>query len=107
MRLGIVIYSSHAETVWNAFRLGLFSVKQSDSVTIFLLAQGVECESLHADQFPFRTLMQHRGERAKLRAFRMPQLQAGSAGPGSRRRNRQTPQDLYEIVRDSDKVVSF
>lgn len=43
MKLGIVIYSDNAENVWNAFRLGVFALKQGDSVKTFLLAKGVEC----------------------------------------------------------------
>jgi len=46
MNLGIIIYSSDAETVWNAFRLGVFSLKEGDEVKVFLLAKGVGCEKL-------------------------------------------------------------
>jgi hypothetical protein len=28
MKLGIIIYSNDPETVWNAFRLGVFSLKE-------------------------------------------------------------------------------
>ena len=51
MKLGIVIYSTDAETVWNAFRLGVFSLKEGDEVKVFLLAKGVECEKLVDDKF--------------------------------------------------------
>lgn len=39
MKLGIVIYSNDLETVWNAFRLGVFSRKQGDAVSVFLLGK--------------------------------------------------------------------
>ncbi|MDP2301370.1 MAG: hypothetical protein Q8N03_02960 [Ignavibacteria bacterium] len=42
MKLGIVIHSNDAETVWNAFRLGIFALHEGDSVKVFLLAKGVE-----------------------------------------------------------------
>ena len=58
MKLGIIVYSADAETLWNAFRLAAFSLKQGDSVSAFLLSKGVECESLHTDQFPVKTQMQ-------------------------------------------------
>jgi uncharacterized protein involved in oxidation of intracellular sulfur len=32
MKLGIVIYSNDPETVFNAFRLGVFSLGKGDSV---------------------------------------------------------------------------
>lgn len=45
MKLSIVIHSSDAEVVWNAFRLGNFALKEKDQVKVFLLAKGVEVES--------------------------------------------------------------
>ena len=51
MKLGIVIDSKDAETVWNAFRLGVFSLKKKDKVKAFLLAKGVECEKIVDDKF--------------------------------------------------------
>ena len=51
MKLGIIIYSNDSETVWNAFRLGIFSRKQGDTVSVFLLGKGVEVESLDRDKF--------------------------------------------------------
>ena len=50
MKLGIIIYSNDSETVWNAFRLGIFSRKQGDTVSVFLLGKGVEVESLDRDK---------------------------------------------------------
>ena len=35
MKLGIVIYSNHPETVWNACRLANFSLKKGDQTQIF------------------------------------------------------------------------
>jgi sulfur relay (sulfurtransferase) complex TusBCD TusD component (DsrE family) len=46
MNLGIVIYSTDPEAVWNAFRLGNYALKQGDTVKVFLLAKGVECRRL-------------------------------------------------------------
>ena len=44
MKLAIVIYSNDPETVWNAFRFGVFARKQGDAVSVFLLGKGVEAE---------------------------------------------------------------
>ena len=51
MKLGIVIYSDHPETVWNAFRLANFSLNKKDQVKVFLMAKGVESESIGNEQF--------------------------------------------------------
>jgi hypothetical protein len=41
MRLGIIIYSTDAETVWNAFRLGVYSLKEGDKVNCFFWQRGL------------------------------------------------------------------
>ncbi len=51
MKTGIVVYSDDSETVWNAFRFGNFCLKEGDDVTVFLMAKGVECESLDTEKF--------------------------------------------------------
>ena len=58
MKLGIVIYSNDPETVFNAFRLGVFSLTKGDSVKVFLLAKGVESETLDDSQFKVYEQMQ-------------------------------------------------
>ena len=42
MKLGVVLYSNDPETVYQAFRLGIYALGQGDSVNMFLLAKGVE-----------------------------------------------------------------
>ncbi|HRO08221.1 MAG TPA: hypothetical protein PK611_03330 [Saprospiraceae bacterium] len=44
--VGIVLYSNDTETVWNALRLANFSKSEQDTVTVFLLAKGVELENM-------------------------------------------------------------
>ena len=44
--IGIVIYSNDIETIWNALRLGNYSKKEGDTVSIFLLGKGVELDSI-------------------------------------------------------------
>jgi peroxiredoxin family protein len=51
MKIGIIILSNDAETVWNAFRYGNFALKEGDEIKGFLLAKGVEAESLDTDKF--------------------------------------------------------
>lgn len=44
--IGIVVYSSDVETVWNALRLANFSKNEGDEVSVFLLGKGVEVDKL-------------------------------------------------------------
>jgi len=57
MKLGIIVYSTDAETLWNAFRLGVFALAQGDSVKAFLLGRGVECEKHDTEPFNVRKQM--------------------------------------------------
>lgn len=106
MKLGIVLYSPDPETAWNALRLGNFALGQGDQVKVFLLAKGVECDSLDTEQFKVTEQMQglvdQGGEILACGTCLKLRHSAGSElCPLS------TMQDLYELIRDSDKVVSF
>lgn len=106
MKLGIVIYSNDTETVWNAFRLAVFAVNKGDTVKVFLLARGVECESLDTEKFRVTD---------EMKAF----VDAGGDilacgtclkirhSEGSELCPLSTMSDLYNIISESDKVVSF
>ena len=40
MKLGLLLYSTDAEVIHNAFRLANFSLNEGDEVNVFLLASG-------------------------------------------------------------------
>ena len=106
MKIGIVTYSDDSETVWNAFRLGNFALNEGDEVKLFLLARGVECESLDTDKFKvteqMQTLVDNGGEIfACGSCLKIRQAEGSEICPLS------TMKDLYDIVAGSDKVVTF
>jgi uncharacterized protein involved in oxidation of intracellular sulfur len=106
MKLGLVIYSDDAETVWNAFRLAVHARKQGDAVKVFLLAKGVTAEGIGNDQFPVSAVMQDfvaRGGEMLACGTCLKLRQQGSSDvcPAS------TMGDLYAMVNDSDKVLTF
>lgn len=106
MKLGIVLYSNDPETVWNAFRFGNFSIGKGDEVKIFLLAKGVECESLDTDSFKIAEQMRSFVDKdGKIFACGTCLKIRGSHG--SEVCPLSTLQDLYDIVRVSDKIVTF
>ena len=106
MKLGIIIYSTDSETVWNAFRLGVFALKDGDAVKVFLLSKGVECETLDTEKFKVTEQMQ---------AFVDAGGEILACGICLKIRNSKgselcplsTMKDLHEIIKGSDKVVSF
>jgi uncharacterized protein involved in oxidation of intracellular sulfur len=106
MKLGLVIYSTDAETVWNAFRLGVFALQQGDQVKAFLLAKGVECESLEQGTMSVREQMQAFVDKGGVilacgTCLKLRHSEGSELCPLS------TMKDLYELVRDSDRVVTI
>ena len=106
MKLGIVIYSNDSETVWNAFRLGVFALKDGDVVAAFLLAKGVECRSLDNEKFKVTEVMdQFIAAGGRIQACGTCLKLRDSTDTGVCEIS--TMQDLYRIARDSDKVLTF
>jgi sulfur relay (sulfurtransferase) complex TusBCD TusD component (DsrE family) len=106
MKLGIIIYANDPETVWNAFRLGVFSRKQGDTVSVFLLGKGVEAESLDSTKFDVIGQIRSFSETGGLilacgTCLKIRQSKGSDICPVS------TMQDLHALIRDSDKILSF
>jgi len=106
MKLGIIIYSTDAETVWNAFRFGAFALKQGDNVKVFLLAKGVDCEKLNTKDFNVTEQMQSFVDAGgKILAcgtcLKIRQSEGTDLCPIS------TMKDMYDLVKESDKVLTF
>jgi len=106
MKLGIVIHSSGPETAWNAVRLGNFALGEGDAVRIFLVGPGVDAEGNSTKKFPVGAALQEfldgGGEILACGSCLSVRSREGTElCPLS------TMKDLYEIMRDSDKVVSF
>ena len=106
IKIGIVISSTDAETVWNAFRFASFSLKKGDSVKVFLLAKGVDCQKLDSKDFKITEQMQAVVDAGgKIMAcgtcLKLRQSEGTELCPLS------TMQDMYDIVRESDKVLTF
>jgi len=106
MRLGLIITQTDPETVFNALRLALYSLGQGDEVRIFLSGKGVEIDQIEDERFDVKAQAQK-------------VLDAGgqffACGACLKLRNSEgsevcplsTLKVHYEIVRDSDKVVTI
>lgn len=106
MKLGLVIYSHDTETVWNAFRLGVFALKKGDNVHAFLLGKGVECETIDTEKFTVTDQMKlFVAAGGKILAcgtyLKIRQSEGSEMCPLS------TMGELYEIIQSSDKVLTF
>ena len=106
MKLGIIIYSNDPETVWNAFRLANYAIKEGDEVKAFLSGKGVESDSLDTAAFNVTEQMRSfvEGGGAILACGTCLKIRRSE---GSEMCPLSTLADLYEIVRDSDRIVTF
>ena len=105
MKLGLIITQTDPETVFNALRLALYSLQQGDQVRIFLSGRGVEIDQIQNSNFDVKSQAQKVldaggqflacGVCLKLR-----DSQGSEICPLS------TLKDHYEVIRDSDKVVT-
>ncbi|WP_457601153.1 DsrE family protein [Hydrogenivirga sp.] len=106
MRLGIVLYNNDPETVWNAFRFGVFSLAQGDEVRVFLLGKGVECLGMEDERFnvqeQIKLFRENGGEIVACGVcLEVRKSKEGATCPVG------SMNDLYELVSWADKVVSF
>ena len=106
MKFGVIIYSTDAELVYNALRLANFSLKEGDQVKVFLLASGVEYESLNTQKFNIIELAQNLLDKG---------CEILACGPCLNLRKQDSTdlcpisnmKVLYELINDCDKTVTF
>lgn len=106
MKLGVIISSNDAETCWNALRYANFALSQKDEVRIFLISKGVEYERVSTDKYntieQAEKFLQSGGKICACGICITSREQKGSnLCPIN------SMKDLYEIVKESEKVVSF
>ncbi|MCL4181630.1 MAG: DsrE family protein [Verrucomicrobia bacterium] len=105
MKLGIVITQADPETVFNALRLASYSLQQGDQVRIFLSGRGVEIDEIADAKFDVKKLAREvldaGGEFLACGAcLKLRESEGSEICPLS------TLKDLYEVIRDSDKVIT-
>lgn len=106
MKVGVIISSNDAETSWNAFRYANFAVGQKDEVRVFLTGKGVEYQKISNEKF-------NTVEQAE--KFLQEGGKILACGTCIKSRNQEstemcpisTMKDMYEIIKESDKVVTF
>jgi len=106
MKLGMVLYSNDPETVFNAFRFGAFALQHGDSVDAFLLGKGVECDALDEGEFEVAEQIQRFLELGGktygcTTCLKIRKKEGTEACPLA------TMADMYRLVAQSDKVLTF
>lgn len=106
MKIGVIISSNDAETCWNALRYANYSLGQKDGVKVFLIGKGVEYQSISSDKF--NTIEQ-------AEKFLSSGGKVLACGTCIKSRNQEgtglcpinTMKDMYDIIKESDRVVAF
>ncbi len=106
MKIGIIISSNDVETSWNALRYANFCLGQKDEVKVFLTGKGVEYQKISTDKFntieQAEKLLQNNGKiYACGTCIKAREQKETTMCPLS------TMKDMYDIVKESDRVVTF
>lgn len=106
MKLGIIITHTDPETVFNTLRLALYSLQQGDGVNIFLSGKGVDIDKIEDPNFNVneqaRKVLNAGGKfHACGTCLKLRESEGSEICPLS------TLKTHYEIVRDSDKVITI
>ena len=106
MKLAIILSGSQAEINWNAFRLANLARSKGDTVSVFLIGEGVEYGKHASDQFDItkqvQTFLESDGEIlacGTCMAIRKQKSAKECPAGGI--------EDLYRLIADSDKLMTF
>ncbi len=106
MKIGIIISSNDAETCWNALLYANFALGQRDEVKIFFMGKGVEYQKVSTDKF--NTVEQaDKFLKSGGKIYACGTCIKSREQEGSEMCPISTMKDMYEIVKGSDKVVTF
>lgn len=106
MKLAIILSTNHAETNWNAFRLANLALSKGDTVSVFLVGEGVEYNQHNSDQFDIinqvRKFLDSGGNIIACGTCMAIRKQGSTE---------ECPEggieDLYKLIAESDKVLTF
>lgn len=106
MKVGIVISSNDVETCWNALRYANFCLGQKDEARIFFMGKGVEYQKISTDKF---TTLEEADKFLKGggKIYACGTCMKSREQESSETCPLSTMKDMYDLVKDSDKVVTF
>ena len=107
MKLTVILSTNNAEKNWNALRLSNLALKNGDSVSIFLIGEGVEYLKFSDETFDIKKQVNTFLELGKgeIRACETCMVLRHQEG------NKTCPvsgmKELYTLIKESDKVITF
>jgi len=106
MKLAIILSQTDPETCWNALRLANYSLFEGDEVGVFLAGKGVELDKIEDPDFDVK-------EQAEKFLADGGKIEACGAclhfrnSKGSDMCPMSTLKEMYDLIAEADKVVSF
>lgn len=106
MKIGVIISSNDAESCWNALRYANFCLGQKDEVKVFFMGKGVEYQKVSTEKFntvdQAEKFLKAGGKvYACGTCIKSREQESSDICPIS------TMKDMYEIVKESDRTVTF
>lgn len=106
MKIGIIISTNDAETCWNALRYANFCIGQKDETKIFFMGKGVEYQKISTEKFnSIEQTDKFLKSGGKIYAcgtcIKSREQESSEMCPIS------TMKDMYAILKESDKVLTF
>ena len=106
MKIAIVISTNDSETSWNAFRFANFCLQKGEAVKVFLIGKGVEAEQISNEKFNILEQMEKFVSSKGIifacgTCFKIRNSSGTELCPLS------TMNDLYEMVKEADRVITF
>ena len=106
MKIAIVSSTNDSETAWNAFRFANFCLGKNEQTKVFLIGKGVEAEQVSSTKFNIKEQME-KFVSSKGEIFACGTCFTIRNSGGTELCPLSTMNDLYEMVKEADRVVTF
>ncbi len=105
MKISLIICHDIPEVIWNAFRLANMMLEEMEDVTIFFNGPSVKYESMDSNQFPLVELAKifTLSEGVLLAWGKLMDLHGVKEGY----HKKGTQKNLYDLIKESDKIITF
>src|SRR3989338_2661995 len=107
MKLGIILSTNNTETNWNAFRLANLALSKGDFVSIFLVGEGVEYGQASSSKFNIKEKVEKFLQSDKAKIVACGTCMAIRKQSSAQECPEGGVEDLYRLISDSDKVITF
>ena len=107
MKLAVILSTKYAETNWNAFRLANLALSKGDTVSVFLVGEGVEYQQASSPRFNVKEQV------GKFLSSDKANILACGTCLAIRKQesNEECPEggmeDWYRLIAENDKVLTF